>query len=395
MGQVFYDMGILGAPEVVECSASDLVAQYVGQTGPKTEKLLEKGLGRVLFIDEAYRLADGTFGKEAMDQLVDSLTKERFFKKLIVILAGYNEDINRLMASNPGLTSRFSETVTFQNLAASQCWVLLRDSLGQIDRVNWTVVQQPDGQFHSQILASFEYLSTLPGWGNGRDVKTISDTIIRKVFACPMDEGQTEMVLTQEMVSAVLEAAITERQLRASAIIPDLQPGDAPLPATAVSPQAPPSFTTAPSTKQQASQLTPPGFEPESPPIEVESTEPRDPGVSDQIWTQLQADRQRHEAQKHRDAETLREEASMREKWDSGTGMPDDDERRQYEKHLRKLARERIEIEEQKKREEEAQRKLQEMGVCPVGFKWIRQATGYRCAGGSHFVSSVQLGFND
>lgn len=63
MGQVFYDMGILGAPEVLECSSSDLVAQYVGQTGPKTERLLEKGSGRVLFIDEAYRLADGTFGR--------------------------------------------------------------------------------------------------------------------------------------------------------------------------------------------------------------------------------------------------------------------------------------------------------------------------------------------
>ncbi|KAJ6024726.1 AAA family ATPase [Penicillium herquei] len=393
MGQVFYDMGILGAPEVVECSASDLVAQYVGQTGPKTKRLLEKGLGRVLFIDEAYRLADGTFGKEAMDELVDSLTKEEFFKKLIVVLAGYDDDINRLMASNPGLSSRFSETVTFQNLTASQCWVLMRDRLVQIDRVNWTVVQQPDGQFHSQILKSFEYLSTLTGWGNGRDINNVSDTIIRKVFACPMDESQTDMVLTQEMVSAVLETMIKERHLRTSAIIPDPQPRDFPLPTIAAS-EAIPSFTTASSTKQQASQSLAPEFEPDHPPTEAEFTDPRDQGVSDEVWTQLQTDRQRNELQKYRDAERLREEASMREKLDTRTDMPDD-ERRQYEENLRNLARERIEIEERKKREEEAQKKLQEIGACPVGFKWIQQATGYRCAGGSHFVSSTQLGLKN
>jgi len=55
MGKVYYDMGFLNSNEIVECSASDLVGQYVGQTGPKTKKLLEKALGKVLFVDEAYR----------------------------------------------------------------------------------------------------------------------------------------------------------------------------------------------------------------------------------------------------------------------------------------------------------------------------------------------------
>ena len=55
MGKVYYDMGLLNSNEIVECSASDLVGQYVGHTGPKTKKLLEKALGKVLFVDEAYR----------------------------------------------------------------------------------------------------------------------------------------------------------------------------------------------------------------------------------------------------------------------------------------------------------------------------------------------------
>jgi hypothetical protein len=75
MGKVYFDMGFLATAEVVMCSAIDLVGQYVGQTGPKTKKLLEKALGKVLFIDEAYRLAEGHFAKEAMDELVDCLTK--------------------------------------------------------------------------------------------------------------------------------------------------------------------------------------------------------------------------------------------------------------------------------------------------------------------------------
>ncbi|RAH47333.1 P-loop containing nucleoside triphosphate hydrolase protein [Aspergillus brunneoviolaceus CBS 621.78] len=350
MGQTFYDMGILATTEVIESSASDLVAQYVGQTGPKTEQRLEKGLGRVLFIDEAYRLADGTFGKEAMNELVDRLTKEKFHKKMIVKLAGYEGEINRLMASNPGPTSRFSETVSFQNLTASQCWVLLRDGLGQLDRVDLKAVHDPDDQFMCQVLDSFEYLSTLPGWGNGRDVKTISDTIIRKVFS---DGSLTSKVapfsappFSKSSVSAVKDQARSAPQLVTHLRL---------LPATSC------------------------------------SDEGRDPGVSDEVWMQLQADQKRSEEQRNRDAETLRREESIKTQLKSSATEPDGDERCEYEKQLRSLARERVEIEERRKQEEAAQQKLQEMGVCPVGFRWIKQATGYRCAGGSHFVPSAQL----
>ena len=77
MGKVFYDMGFLSEAKVIECSATDLIGQYVGHTGPKVQKMLEKALGKVLFIDEAYRLGDGTnhnsFATEAMDELVDCL----------------------------------------------------------------------------------------------------------------------------------------------------------------------------------------------------------------------------------------------------------------------------------------------------------------------------------
>lgn len=67
MGQVYYDMGMLGSAEVIECSATDFVGQYVGQTGPKTQKQLEKGLGKILFIDEAYRKLSLPYDIESAD----------------------------------------------------------------------------------------------------------------------------------------------------------------------------------------------------------------------------------------------------------------------------------------------------------------------------------------
>ena len=87
-------MGLLASIEVVECSASDLVGRYVGETGPKTRSLFEKARGRVLFIDEAYRLADGAFAKEAMDEIVALMTDDNFKGRMIVVLAGYDVEIN-------------------------------------------------------------------------------------------------------------------------------------------------------------------------------------------------------------------------------------------------------------------------------------------------------------
>ncbi|PWY73538.1 hypothetical protein BO83DRAFT_437517 [Aspergillus eucalypticola CBS 122712] len=295
----------------------------------------------------------------------------KFLSEGFLILAGYDEDINRLMASNPGLTSRFSETVTFKKPTPSQCWLLLRDSLGQVRQVDHAVIRQPDGQFHAWILTSFKHLSTLPGWGNGRDVKTISDTIIRRVFSCPLDEGQTQMVITEGLVSAVLQSTIQKRQLRATATVPNLPTSPAAMPAMAGPPHTAPSFTAASWAKQQDNPSTPPDTDSDGANLtEADLNGPRDPGVSNEVWDQLQADRKQHDAQIKHDAEIINEEKALRKKLDNNSEMPDDDERCQYKEHVRSLVRQTVEIEERKK-EEEAQRKLREMGVCPMGYRWI------------------------
>src|SRR5690606_3654678 len=130
MGRVYYDMGFLSAARVEEISATDIIGQFVGHTGPKVQKQLEKALGRILFIDEAYRLIDSSFGNEAVNELVDCLTKEKFKNKLIVILAGYEEHIDRLLEVNPGLSSRIPETIKFKPFTPLHLLELLEKRLG-------------------------------------------------------------------------------------------------------------------------------------------------------------------------------------------------------------------------------------------------------------------------
>ena len=175
MGKVFYDMGFLSFVEVIECSASDLIAQYVGQTGPKTRSFLEKTLGKVLFVDEAYRLGEGHFASEAINELVDIITKPKFFGKVVVILAGYDEDMNRLMAVNTGLSSRFSEEIIFRDMTPGHCVQLLDRDLQQ-KKINVTALRD------HEMVGLLDTLSRLPFWGNARDVQTLVKAMVGSTF---------------------------------------------------------------------------------------------------------------------------------------------------------------------------------------------------------------------
>lgn len=398
MGQVYYDMGFLAAPEVVEASTSDLVGQYIGHTGPKTEKLLEKALGKVLFIDEAYRLNDGRFGKEAMDQLVDSITKPKYFQKLIIILAGYDADINTLMSSNPGLSSRFPETVTFKSLSPDQCWQLFQKRLKENEDINSDAIQNARTTFRGLVIEFFESLSTLPGWGNARDVETAVKSIVGKIFATTEDNTNTTYVVTNQIVFEVLRSMFFERRKRAAAS-PNTY-GGAMSPTMASFAVSPPPLGGSDTTtgKVQSRPPSPCSLSRRPSPVSISSDDDddgRDAGVSDEIWAQLQLDKKAAEQRE----ETLRqvlqqadEAKSKLEKLKSeGESDGDEEELKKYEEMIRNLVKEQMVQEEKKLQEEAAQKKLMELGLCPQGFRWIKQDNGYRCAGGSHYMSNEAL----
>ena len=140
LGRIFAAHGLLVRPEVVEAHRADLVGEHLGSTAIKTNKLIDSAMGGVLFIDEAYSLNnvgyDGgdAFGAEAVQTLLKRAEDDR--DRLVIVLAGYPDDMDRFLRSNPGLASRFSTRVTFPSYQPDEL-VQIADRLA--DRADDTV----------------------------------------------------------------------------------------------------------------------------------------------------------------------------------------------------------------------------------------------------------------
>ena len=121
MARIFHSLGILSKGQLVEVDRSGLVAGYVGQTALKTGKAIEKALGGVLFIDEAYALngsSGNDFGQEAIDTILKAMEDHR--DDLVVIAAGYDDLMDRFIHSNPGLESRFNRFLHFEDYSSEE-----------------------------------------------------------------------------------------------------------------------------------------------------------------------------------------------------------------------------------------------------------------------------------
>jgi type VII secretion ATPase EccA len=173
LGRVFYALGLLGGDHLVEAQRSDLVGEFLGQTAVKANELIDSALGGVLFVDEAYSLSNSgyskgdAYGDEALQVLLKRAEDNR--DHLVVILAGYPEGMDRLLATNPGLSSRFTTRVDFPSyrpleltsigevLAADNDDVWDEESLEELRSISGHVVDQ--------------------GWidelGNGRFLRTL------------------------------------------------------------------------------------------------------------------------------------------------------------------------------------------------------------------------------
>jgi SpoVK/Ycf46/Vps4 family AAA+-type ATPase len=124
LGRMFAALGLLVRPEVVEAHRADLVGEHLGSTAIKTNKLIDSALGGVLFIDEAYALYNhgysggDAFGSEAVATLLKRAEDDR--NRLVIVLAGYTDDMDRFLHSNPGLASRFSVRIGFPSYSPAQ-----------------------------------------------------------------------------------------------------------------------------------------------------------------------------------------------------------------------------------------------------------------------------------
>ena len=174
MGKMFKMLGLLPDDEVFECTPKDLVTGFVGQAGLKTAEKLEQSRGGVLFIDEAYQLnpqRGGSYMTEVVDELCAKLTDVEFKGKILVLLAGYDGDMDEMLQVNPGLKSRFAERIGFEDLSDEAT----RDLIAlKLTKKNIPLTIQ-DAQSCSEFLSISRQLAQSKDFANGRDVDTICD----------------------------------------------------------------------------------------------------------------------------------------------------------------------------------------------------------------------------
>ena len=174
VAQIYKELGVLKSGHLVETDRSGLVAEYVGQTAVKTNKIIDSALDGILFIDEAYSLIDGgdsDYGKEAISTLIKRMEDDR--NRLIVILAGYKDEMNRFLDSNPGLQSRFNRIIEFPDYSA--------DELFQIFEVNCRKFDYTMSDAFSKKLKDVLYKAVLNKekvFGNARFVRNLFEKTI-------------------------------------------------------------------------------------------------------------------------------------------------------------------------------------------------------------------------
>src|SRR5699024_2273616 len=121
LAKLYYDMNLLSKGHFIEAERADLVGEYIGQTAQKTRSMIQKAMGGILFVDEAYSLARGgekDFGKEAIDTLVKQMEDHQ--NDFVLILAGYPKEMDRFLSLNPGLKSRFPFILDFDDYSVEQ-----------------------------------------------------------------------------------------------------------------------------------------------------------------------------------------------------------------------------------------------------------------------------------
>ncbi len=171
---IYKQLGILQDGQLVETDRSGLVAEYVGQTAVKTNKIIDKAIGGVLFIDEAYTLAQGgqgDYGKEAIATLLKRMEDDR--EHLVVILAGYNDEIEQFINLNPGLRSRFNRYIHFEDYTQDELKQIFMYQAGQYDyRLS------DDAQKALDTLLSERLSRREKDFGNARYVRNLFEKVI-------------------------------------------------------------------------------------------------------------------------------------------------------------------------------------------------------------------------
>ena len=174
LGKIYKSLGILSKGQMVETDRAGMVAGYMGQTAEKVQEVAAKAMGGILFIDEAYTLAnnkEGDFGQEAIDTLLKIMEDHR--DELIVIVAGYTDRMDEFLDSNPGLRSRFSKYIAFEDYSNEE---LLQIFKGYCHEQDYHLEQG----LEIKLIEKFSQLRSAEGdnFGNARTVRNYFERVI-------------------------------------------------------------------------------------------------------------------------------------------------------------------------------------------------------------------------
>lgn len=178
IGQILGALGTLQSGHVIETDRSGLVAEFAGQTAPKTNKLCDSALGGVLFIDEAYSLIDSSgddaYGREAIQTLLKRMEDDR--SSMAVILAGYSDEMENMIRSNPGLSSRINTTIDFHDYSPSNLAMIFQRMCQQNE------YEMPPSARH-RVLLGFHHLFQKRDrhFGNGRLARNAFENSVRRL----------------------------------------------------------------------------------------------------------------------------------------------------------------------------------------------------------------------
>jgi SpoVK/Ycf46/Vps4 family AAA+-type ATPase len=204
-GTILADLGALRSGHLVEVSRADLVAQVVGGTAIKTTETFNRALGGVLFIDEAYTLtADGRgsgadFGREAVDTLLKLMEDHR--EDVVVVAAGYSGEMQAFLGSNPGLASRFSRTVEFENYSVPELVAIMENMCARHQ-------YELDDAARKALAVHFERMPRDAGFGNGRAARQVFEEMVdRQAFRLATQAEVSERDLTLLLPEDVGEEA--------------------------------------------------------------------------------------------------------------------------------------------------------------------------------------------
>ena len=167
LARIFKDNGILSVGNLIETGRADIVAKYVGHTAPKVKDLFDKAKGSVLFIDEAYSLVDGNeglYGDEAINQIVQEMENRR--EDVLVIFAGYTDEMETFLSRNPGLNSRIAFKVPFDDYTEEELFEIA-EQIAQ--KTGYSI----ESGAKDKLITRFRAARSVKGFGNGRYARSV------------------------------------------------------------------------------------------------------------------------------------------------------------------------------------------------------------------------------